>query len=171
MAQNSQSQKMVENSYAAQRPARKITWKVIFYVAFALAWIAFFVFGIFITSLTKDWFWECLTFGISIGGAIVSTIYTRQARARQAQASSGKASRTTTSQRSIFVLTTLYGTLALIALVAFVVLMYNGNPLGKELLLSLVAGGGVTWGFELANRETRDPVAPGPYSNRLGNYD
>jgi len=91
MAQHSQSQKTVENSYAARRSARKITWKVIFYVAFALVSIAFFVFGIFITSLTKDWFWECLTLAMSIGGAIVSTIYTRQARARQAQVSSGKA--------------------------------------------------------------------------------
>lgn len=81
MAQNSQFQKTVENSYAAQRPPRKITWKVLFYVAFALAWIAFFVFGIFITSLPTDWFWECLTFAVSIGGAIVSTVYTRQVRA------------------------------------------------------------------------------------------
>jgi hypothetical protein len=171
MAQNSQSQKTAKNSYAAQRPARKITWKVLFYVAFALAWIAFFVFDLFITSPTKDWFWECLTFAISIGGAIVSTIYTRQARARQVQASSGKASSVMASQRSISVLTTLYGAPALIALVMFVVLMYNGNPLGKELFLSLVAGSGVTWGFELANRESRDPIAPGPYNNRLGHYD
>ena len=171
MTQNSQSQKTAENSYAAQRSARKITWKVIFYMAFALTWIAFFVFGIFITSLPKDWFWECLTFAISIGGAIVSTIYTRQTRARQAQASSGKVSSATTSQRSISVLTTLYGTLALIALVMFVVLMYNGNPLGKELLLSLVAGSGVIWGFELANHESRDPAGPSPYSTRPGHYD
>lgn len=171
MAQNSQSQKTAENAYAAQRPARKITWKVLFYVASALAWIALFVFGLFITSPTKDWFWECLTFAISIGGAIISTIYTRQARARQVQASSGKARSVTIFQRSVSVLTTLYGILALIAMVMFFVLMYNGNPLGKGLFLSLVAGNGVTWGFELANRESRDPIAPGPYSNRLGHYD
>ncbi len=171
MAQNSQSHKAVENVYAAQRPARKITWKIIFYVVSALACIAVFVFGIFITSLPKDWFWECLIFVVSIGGALVSTIYTRQARAQQAQASTGKASRATTFQRSISVLTTLYGILGLIALVVCFVLMFNGNPLGKGLLVSLMAGNGVTWGFELANRESRDPVAPGPYSNRLGHYD
>ena len=171
MAQDSQSQKMAENAYAMQRPARKITWKVILYVVFALACIALFVFGIFITSLPQDRFWECLTFVVSIGGTFVSTIYTRQARARQAQASSGKVSSVAASQRSISVLTTLYGILGLIALVAFFVLMFNGNPLGKELLLSLATGSGVTGGFELANRESRDPVAPGPYSTRLGNYD
>lgn len=171
MAQNSQSQKIAEKAYAAPRPARKITWKVIFYVVSALACIVFFVSGILITSLSKDWFWESLTFATSIGGAIISTIYAQQTRARQAQASAGKASSATTFQRSISVLTTLYGTVALIALVMFFVLMYNGNLLGKELLLSLGAGHGVTWGFELANRESRDPVAPGPYSNRQGHYD
>jgi type VI protein secretion system component VasF len=169
MTPNSQPLTTTENPYAAQRPTRKITWKVIFYVFFALAWIAFFVFSILNTSHTKDWFWECLTFAVSIGGAIVSTIYARQSRARQAQTLAGTASSPRTSQLSV--LTTLYGALALIALVMFVVLMFNGNPLGKELFTSLVAGSGVTWGFELAHRETRDPITPGPYSNRQGNYD
>ncbi len=79
MAHHPQLQKTIENAYVTQPPARKITWKVIFYVAFALAWITFFVFGISITSLSKDWFWESLTFAMSIGGTIVSTIYTRVA--------------------------------------------------------------------------------------------
>jgi len=171
MEQIPQLQTMTEYPYSPQRPARKITGKVIFYVAFGLAWIAFFVFNLFITSLTRDWFWECLTFVVSIGGAILTTIYTRQLRARQAQTMSGKASSPTTSQRGISILALLYGALALIALFVFTVLMYHGNQLGKDLLTSFFAGSGVTWGFELANRESRDPVAPGPFRNRQGNYD
>ena len=171
MAQNSQSPTIVTNSHREPSPVRKITWKVLFYVAFALAWTTFFVFGIVITSPRQDWLWEGLCFAISIGGAIVSAVYTRQARVRRALAQAGTASGPTAAQRSISLLTTLYGMLALIAMAAFVVVMYNGHPLGKELFFSLVAGSGITWGFELANRESRDPVAAGPYRNRLGSFD
>ena len=171
MAQNSQSSTTVTNSHMEQRPVRKITGKVLFYVAFALAWTAFFVFGIVLTSPRQDWFWEGLCFAISIGGAIISAVYTRQARLTRALALAGRARSHTAAQRSISLLTTLYGVLALIAMAAFVVLMYNGHPLGKELFLSLAAGSGITWGFELANRESRHSVAAGPYRNRLGNFD
>jgi len=47
-------QTTTEYPYSPQRPARKITGKVIFYMAFGLAWIAFFVSNLFITSLTRE---------------------------------------------------------------------------------------------------------------------
>jgi len=153
MTQNSQFSKA--NIYSEQPPTRKITSKVIIYVALALISTALWIHHLFVPSLTGNWQWVCGLFIIGSGVLILLDFKKRRSGARRAQQQRETLSSPGTSQRSFSLLMWICSILEVAFCAILMVIQFNGNANAKELFQSLTLGVSVSLFLWLAYRAYR----------------
>jgi hypothetical protein len=159
-----------DDASSKQQPVRKLSWKVFFYVGYALLWAALSVPDL-VSSSTTNRVWPIIAFACGALAAVLLLPHFQKSRPQPHQ-KMGPQSATSETARSRSILYQMRSPTALMVLtLAFVYALTTPSNVVREVVMSFTAGGGVTGGFYFANRERRGLFPSNPYRDRMGNYD